>query len=142
MIQDCLERRKQDVLIPSDIKGAFDRCWSRMKKRLKKLGMKKRVLKLFKSYLFQHFLKVVSNGESFSRKQIFTSVPQGGKWSSFLFDLDFSELADGLSCEVIPFGYADDVALWYEVDFDHCIRSSTSLPQVEELLRLEERESI
>ena len=47
VIQDCLERRKQGVLIPSDIKGAFDRCWwARMKKRLKKLGMKKRALKL------------------------------------------------------------------------------------------------
>jgi hypothetical protein len=26
--------------------------------------------------------------------------------------------------EVIPFGYADDVALWYEVDFDHCITTA------------------
>ena len=124
-IQDCMERRKQGVLIPSDIRGAFDRCWwARMKKRLKKLGMKKRALRLFKSYLFERFLKVVSNGESSSLKQIFASVPQGGKWSSFLFDLDISELGDDLSCEVIPFGYADDVALWYEVDFDHCITTA------------------
>ena len=26
-IQDCLQRRKQGVLIPSDIRGEFDRCW-------------------------------------------------------------------------------------------------------------------
>ena len=43
-------------------------------------------------------------------------MPQGGKWSDFLFDLDISELADCLSAKVIPFGYADDVALWYEID--------------------------
>jgi hypothetical protein len=95
-----------------------------MTKRLKKLGMKKRALRLFKSYLFERFLKVVSNGESSSLKQIFASVPQGGKWSSFLFDLDISELGDDLSCEVIPFGYADDVALWYEVEFVHCITTA------------------
>ena len=43
-------------------------------------------------------------------------MPQGGNWSDFLFDLDISGLADCLCAEVIPFGYADDVALWYEID--------------------------
>ena len=78
----------------------------------KQLGMKKRALRLFKSYLFQRFLKVTlvaSNGKSSPLKQIFSGVPQGGKWSSLLFDVDISELGDDLSAEVIPFGYADDV---------------------------------
>ena len=54
------------------------------------------------------------------------SVPQGGKWSSFLFDIDISELGDCLSAEVVPYGYADDVALWYEIpdDFDHFITTA------------------
>ena len=81
-------------------------------------------MRLFKAYLYTRFLRVVSSGESSSLKQIFSSVPQGGKWSHFLFDLDISELPDSLSAEVIPFGYADDVALWYEVDFDHCITTA------------------
>ena len=38
--------------------------------------------------------------------------------------LDISELPDSLSAEVIPFGYADDVALWYEVDFDRYITTT------------------
>ena len=126
-IQDCLQRRKQGILIPSDIRGAFDRWWwKRVKNRLKKLGMRKRALRLFKSYLFKRFLRVVSSGESSSLKEIFSSVPQGGKWSHFLFDLDISELPDTLSAEVIPFGYADDVALWYNVDHDHCITTAVT----------------
>ena len=116
-IQDCLERRKQGVLIATDIRGAFDRCWwARMKNRLKAKGLKKRAMGLIKSYLWKRFLQVVTNGTKSTLKELFSSVPQGGKWSDFLFDLDISELADCLSAEVIPFGYADDVALWYEID--------------------------
>jgi hypothetical protein len=125
-IQDCLERRKQGVLIATDIQGAFDQCWwARMKKRLKKKGLRRRaLLRLIRSYLFKRFLKVVAQGKESSLKEIFSSVPQGGKWSSFLFDLDISELPDDLSAEVIPFGYADDVALWYEIEIDHSISTA------------------
>ena len=62
----------------------------------------------------KRYLKVVAQGKSSTLKEIFSSVSQGGKWSDFLFDLDISELADDLCAEVIPFGYADDVILWYE----------------------------
>ena len=48
-------------------------------------------------------------------------VTRQQKWSDFLFDFDISELADALSAEVVPYGYADDVALWYEAKFDHII---------------------
>ena len=106
--------------IATDIQGAFDRTWwARIKKRAEKKGLKKRALKLFKSYLYQRFLKVVAQGKESSLKKIFLSVPQGGKWSSFLFDLDISELPDDLCADVVPFGYANDVALWYEIEFDH-----------------------
>ena len=79
---DCLERRKQGVLIATDIKGAFDRCWwARLKQRLKKKGMRERAMKLIRSYFYKRFLKVVSQGKTSSLKEIFSSVPQGGKWS-------------------------------------------------------------
>ena len=87
-IQDCLERRGQGVLIATDIQGAFGRCWwARMKKRLKKKNLRRRALRLIKSYLFKRFLKVVVQGKEFSLKEIFSSVPQGGKWSSLIFFL-------------------------------------------------------
>ena len=66
----------------------------------------------------------MSQGKSSTLKEIFSSVPQGGKWSDFLFDLDVSELADSLCGEAIPFGYADDVALWYEIDVDHSVSTA------------------
>jgi hypothetical protein len=97
-----------------------------MKKRLKKKGLRKRALRLIKSYLHKRYLQVVSQGSTSTLKEIFSSVPQGGKWSDFLFDLDVSEMADSLSAELVPFGYADDVALWYEVDdrFDHAMTTT------------------
>ena len=106
-IQDCLERRKEGVLILSDIKGAFDRCWwLRLKNRLKKKGMRSRALMLIK-----RFLRVVDSGKTSSMKQIFSYVPQGGKFSPPLWDFDISEMAD-LLCDMVQlFGYADDVAL-------------------------------
>ena len=59
---------------------------------------------------------LLSQGKTSTLKELFSSVPQGGKCSSFLFNIDISELGDDLCAEVIPFGYADDVALWYEID--------------------------
>ena len=49
VIQSCLEtkgpdkKRGEGILIPLDVAGAFDRCWwARMKRRLKKKGMRMR----------------------------------------------------------------------------------------------------
>jgi hypothetical protein len=121
-VQDCLERRGEGVLIATDIKGAFDRCgWQRMKNRLKAKGMRRRALLLFKDYLFNRFIMVVAAGRPSDKKQIFSGVPQGGRWSSTLWGLDISEMCDSLSDLVLPFGYADDVSLWYEKHADQTV---------------------
>ena len=86
-----------------------------MKKRLKAKGMKKRALRLLKSFLYKRFIRVVASGEASSLKEIFSGVPQGTKWSPPLCDFDISEMTDSLSDDVLFFGYADDVALWYEI---------------------------
>ena len=102
-IQDCRERRGEGVLVATDIKGAFDRCWwRRTKNRLKAKGIRRRALYLFRDYLFNRFIEVVAVGCTSSRKQIFSGVPQGGKWSSTLWDLDISEMCDSLSDLVLP----------------------------------------
>jgi hypothetical protein len=65
-----------------DVKGAFDRCWwLRIKNRLEAKGMVEDALQLLEDYLFQRFIKIVCQGESSSAREIFSSVPQGGKWS-------------------------------------------------------------
>ena len=66
-------------------------------------GGNKRAIALIKSYMWKRFLKVVAQGTESSLREIFSSVPQGEKWSDVLFDLDISELADCLCAEVIPF---------------------------------------
>ena len=86
-----------------------------MKNRLKAKGMKKRALRLLKSYLDKRFIQVVASGGVSSLKEIFSGVPQGTKWSPSLWDFDISEMADSLSEDVLFFGYADDVAMWYEI---------------------------
>ena len=116
-LQACLKRRQKGLLIATDIAGAFDRCWwKRILNRLEAAGMRGRALKLMRSYLQERFIQVVAAGRSSSLKQIFSGVPQGAKWSSLLWDFDISEMCEDLEGGAIPFGYADDVSLWYEID--------------------------
>ena len=118
-LQDCLERRQEGILIATDIAGAFDRCWwKRLLNRLRAAGLRGKALQLLRSYLRDRFIQVVASGCSSSLKQIFSGVPQGAKWSSFLWDFDISEMCKGLESDASPFGYADDVSLFYEIDPD------------------------
>ena len=95
--------------------------------------MRKRALTLIKNYLFERFLQVVANGTASQKKQIFSSDPQGGKLSAPLWNFDISELADKLSAELVPFGNADDVALWFEIEFDRVISTAVINTDLEAL---------
>ena len=77
--------------------------------------MTRRALKLIKSYLFKRSLKVVTQSSASERKEVFSSVPQGGVWSPDFWEFDISELPDALSSEADDFEYADDIGLWYEI---------------------------
>ena len=116
LITDCLERRGEGIAIATDVKGAFDRSWWAMiKKKLKKRGMKKRALRLAKSYLYKRFLRVVSKGKASQLKEIFSGVPQGGKWSTDLWNFDVNEIDHAIKDDGDLFCYADDNFIWYEV---------------------------
>jgi hypothetical protein len=100
-------------LISLDVVGAFDRTWwARLKHRLRAKGMRGRALLLLKDYLYKRFLSVVLNGKSSAEREIFSGVPQGGKWSPKLWDLDISEMHCFLKGQL--FCYADDSGLWFE----------------------------
>ena len=115
-----LERRREGVLISTDVKGAFDRVWwGRMKARLKKRGMRRRALKLTRNYLYKRFLRVVNQGDSSSDKEIFSSVPQGGKWSPPFWNFDISEMDQWISDLGELICYADDSGMWYEITADN-----------------------
>ena len=111
-----LEQRREGVLISCDVKGAFDRVWwARLKARLKKRGLRRRALKLIRDYLHKRFLRVVNNGKSSTDKELFSSVPQGGKWSPPLWNFDISEMDQWISKLGELICYADDSGLWYEI---------------------------
>jgi hypothetical protein len=74
-----------------------------------------RALRLMKHYFYQRFLRVVNSSSSSTRKQLFSSVPQGAKWSPFLWNFDISEMPEAVSSEADVICYADDSGLWYEI---------------------------
>ena len=78
--------------------------------------MRGKALQIMMWYLKHRFIAVVESGLSSSLKRIFSGVPHGGKWSSFLRDFDINSMCDELEGGAVPFGYADDVSLWYEFD--------------------------
>jgi hypothetical protein len=72
-------------------------------------------LGLIKDYLWRRFIRVVNQGKSSAEKEIFSSVPQGGKWSPKFWNFDISEIESALCELACLFCYADDSGLWYEV---------------------------
>ena len=115
-ITECLERRGEGILITTDVKGAFDKSWwAMLKTKFKARGMSGSALKLMKSYLYKRFLKVIANGKASELKQIFSSVPQGGKWSTDLWNFDVNEIDTAISDDGSLYCYANDNAVWYEV---------------------------
>ena len=80
VINDCLERRGEGVLITTDVAGAFDRSWwAMLKKKLAVRGCTRKALRLLKSYLFKRFLKVITKDGCPALNEILSGVPQGGK---------------------------------------------------------------
>ena len=108
-IMSALEKRLEIIMVSLDVDGAFDRVWwARFKNRLAARGMSGRALHLIKDYLHERHIQVVAGGKSSSKKEIFSGVPQGAKWSPKLWNFDISEMPSVLSKEAIPFNYADD----------------------------------
>ena len=120
-----LEQRREGILVSMDVKGAFDRVWwGRIKARLKKKGLRRRALALIRHYLYKRFLWVVNNGKCSEFKELFSSVPQGGKWSAPFWNFDISEMEAWISALGELICYADDSGLWYEItagNRDHII---------------------
>ena len=115
-IQQHLDNKGEGILVSLDVDGAFDKVWwLRLKNRLKVKGMRRKALKLLHSYLKKRFLQVVLNGDISEIKEIFSSVPQGGKWSPKFWDMDIAEMEYFLSLLALLFCYADDCGIWYAI---------------------------
>ena len=77
--------------------------------------MNDRALQLMHDYLHNRFLRVVCQGDSSSKRQIFSGVPQGVVWSPDFWDFDISEMPDAICDEGDEMCYADDCGLLYEI---------------------------
>ena len=114
-IMAALEERLEIIMVSLDVDGAFDRVWHNgLLKKLKLRGVRRRALKLIKSYLKNRFIEVVRGMARSRRRNVTSSVPQGGKWSAPLWDFDIATL-DELGIEEL-FGCADDLGLIYIVN--------------------------
>jgi hypothetical protein len=115
VIFSALERGNEILVISLDVAGAFDRVWhAGLIKKLKAAGMSGKALRLMVDYLRRRFIKVTVGTVSSKLKRIFSSVPQGGKWSAPLWDFEISTLED-LDLKGWLMSYADDCALVYEI---------------------------
>jgi hypothetical protein len=113
-IMDCLERRKSGILVSCDVNGAFDKVWHEcLLAKLKKGGMRRKALRLLVSYLMARELYVVAMGQASKKKPINSSVPQGGIWSTGLWDVQVNDISQ-LLVWVQALMYADDMAVWIE----------------------------
>lgn len=115
LIFSALERGNQVLIISLDVAGAFDRVWhAGLLKKLAAAGMNGKAFKLIKSYLQRRSIEVVVGAVKSEQRRIYSSVPQGGKWSAPLWDFEISTLED-LDLQGWLMSYADDCSLVYEI---------------------------
>jgi retron-type reverse transcriptase len=99
-------------MTPAALTDLFSTCTH---KRSIRHGLLATALRLAKSYLYKRFLRVISKGTASDRKEIFSGVPQGGKWSTDLWNFDVNEIDQAIKDDGDRFCYADDNFIWYEV---------------------------
>ena len=115
LIFSTMEEGGEVLVISLDVAGAFDKVWhAGLLKKLTAAGMSGRALKLMRSYLHRRFIKVVVGADSSKERRIYSSVPQGGKWSAPLWDFEISTLVD-LDLSGLLMSYADDCSLVYQI---------------------------
>jgi hypothetical protein len=132
----ALESGKEVLIISLDVAGAFDRVWhAGLIKKLKAAGMYGKALRLMTDYLRRRFIRVAAGSVSSKLKRVYSSVPQGGKWSAPLWDFEISTLGDlDLAGELIS--DADDCSLVYVID--SCNRNTVTADVNNDLALLED----
>ena len=117
-IATALEAHEELRIVAFDIKGAFDRVWWRgLLDHIYSIGIRGKAFSLLKSYLSDRNFVVVTNGEQSNLNQIHSGVPQGGIWSSLLFDLYIRRLPEEAQHSAMPC-YADDITTLSRIPID------------------------
>lgn len=100
------------LLLTVDMEAAFDKVWHPgLLYKLHKLDLPPGITRLMASYLTNRLLQV-KNGEAISQRIcIEGSVPQGGVFSTNLFNIYVNDIPHG-NVDVQISQFADDVAIW------------------------------
>ena len=116
LMAQTLEARQEGLLIPLDVKGAFDRVWwSRLRRGLAVAGLSGLALKLVRDYLSERFIRVVLGSAASDKLEIFSGVPQGAKLSPKLWNFDIRDMPAVVGGDATFMSYADDCNLWFPI---------------------------
>jgi len=98
-----------------DISEAFDKVWhSGLILKLKRAGIKDKLLNWFSNYLYQRRQRVVVPGASSSLAEIKAGVPQGSILGPLLFLVYINDIVNDIQAHINLF--ADDTSLFVVVD--------------------------
>ena len=110
-ITTAINHQAEVRLVALDIKEAFDHVqWDGLLEHLWSIGCHGKVFHLFKSYLSDRYIRVVTPIDSSDHHSISAGLPQGAIWSSLLLNL-YIRLLPGIPKHCLVIGYADDHTL-------------------------------
>ena len=105
-----LDDEMKIAMVFLDISKAFDNIWhTGLIYKLHKIGVRGKLLKLFKSYSTGRFQRVVLNGFLSDCLEIMSGVPQGSILGPLLFLIFLNDIVNDINCEINLF--ADDTSL-------------------------------
>ena len=114
---EALDHKKDIRVVFCDISKAFDKVWhDGLTHKLKKIGVRGKLLTWFKDYLNFRQQRVIIRGQSSDWGEIKAGVPQGSVLGPLLFLIYINDLVDGIKSDIRLF--ADDTTVYLTVDHD------------------------
>jgi hypothetical protein len=112
----AIDERKEVRVVFLDISKAFDRVWHKgLLHKMKKNGIRGRLLIWLTDYLKDRYQRVIVNGQKSTWGRILAGVPQGSVLGPLLFLVFINDLTHVIKhCKIRLF--ADDTCLFIEVD--------------------------
>jgi hypothetical protein len=112
----AIDDRKEVRVVFLDISKAFDRVWHKgLLHKMKKNGIRGRLLIWLSDYLNERYQRVIVNGQKSTWGRISAGVPQGSVLGPLLFLVFINDLTHVIKhCKIRLF--ADDTCLFIEVD--------------------------
>ena len=123
-VEDAFQEKKKVLAVFFDLSKAFDTVWKDgLLLKLLRIGVRGKMHKWLKSYLFQRTARVKLDGQLSNLVKMREGVPQGGVISPTLFIVFINDLMKTIPRHVKNTLHADDLAVW-------CSEQSTATAQL------------